>query len=108
VRAKAASRIRVLGQDVIRGERQQRYFESVQITQAPGGGIAYQGSVHRDLVAFQVMHYLAEIGFAARLLAVADHVNDAAASLRPGGESFAGGQDGIVQSMNLLGNDAKP
>ena len=92
----AAGGNRVPGQNVIRRQRQQRQLYLVQVAQTPGGRIAYQCAVDGDLVALQILHHLAEIGFAARFLAVADHVDDATASLGPGGKRFTRSQDGVV------------
>ena len=103
-----SGRVRVPGQDVIRRKRQQRDFELVQITQAPGGRITDQRSVNRDPVALEIVHHLAELGLAARFFAIADHVNNATAFLRAGGKSLSGRQDRIVQGMDFLGDNSHP
>ncbi len=47
------------------------------------------------------------VGFAARFLSVADHVDNPAGSLRPGRKRLARSENGIVEGMNFLGDDQK-
>src|ERR1700730_8382895 len=95
--------IHIPRQNVVWGKRQQWNLELVQVTHAPGGRIADQGPVDCDLVPLEIVHHLTVVGFAARFLPVADHVDDAAGSLRPGRKRLARSQDGIVEGVDLLG-----
>src|ERR1700735_1633820 len=82
-------------------------MEAVEPLVAPPRWVAHERGVNRDLVLLQVVHALFPGGFAAVLLAVGDDIDHAKAFLGARGKLLGCLKDGIVQSVNLLGNADK-
>ena len=98
----SSGRISVGGEDVVAHE--ERQVHAIHKTHAGDGGIADEGGVDGDLVGLEIFDYILLLRSAAVLFAVADDVDDAAATFAGFGGCGSCHQDCVVEGVDLSGD----